>query len=180
MGNGEIDRLTINQLIERYRLARSALYKRIEALGIESQKIGGKAYFSAAQVKLLDELHDFVQRGGNNAQFVELRGIQPQSPKSEESTGLTPGQGDFLSMFNRMLPFLKPAAPEPDPLEYFEKLEQACRNEWLLSTSELANLLGMSVAEIKQYGDRFQEAGFVFRQSGYRAGGELAWRVSKR
>lgn len=38
MGNGEIDRLTISQLIERYRLARSAVYKRIEALGIEAKK----------------------------------------------------------------------------------------------------------------------------------------------
>jgi hypothetical protein len=179
MGNGEIDRLTVSQLIERYRLARSALYKRMDALGIAPQKIGGKAFYNAAQVRQLDELHEFIQRGGNAAQFVELRGIPPQT-KSEESAGLASGQGDFLSMFNRMLPFLKSSVPEPDPLEYFEKLEQACQNKWLLSTSEVANLLGLSVAEIKQYGDRFQEAGFVFSHSGYRAGGELAWKVSKR
>jgi hypothetical protein len=152
----------------------------MKTLGIKPQKIGGKAFYDVGQVEQLDELHEFIQRGGNAAQFVELRGISPQSPKGEESTGLTSGQGDLLSMFKQMLPFLKPSAPEPDPLEYFEKLEQAYQNQWLLSTSELANLLGISVAEIKQYGDRFQEAGFVFRQSGYRAGGELAWRVSKR
>ncbi|NJR41200.1 MAG: hypothetical protein HC781_23110 [Leptolyngbyaceae cyanobacterium CSU_1_4] len=180
MGNGEIDRLTISQLIERYRLARSAVYKRIEALGIEAKKIGGKAFYSNDQVKLLDELHDFIQRGGNTAQFIEMRGIPSEEPFSDESTGLTTGQSDLLNLMNRMLPWLKPSEPEPDPLAYFEKLEQACRNQWLLSTSEVANLLGMSVTEIQRYGDRFYEAGFAFTRSGYRAGGELAWKVSKR
>jgi len=178
MGNGAIDRLTISQLIERYRLARSAVYKRIEALGIEAQKIGGKAFYGSAQVQLLDALHDFIQRGGNTAQFIEMRGIQPEESFPEESTGLTTGQSDLLNLMNRMLPWLKP--PEPDPLGYFEKLEQACRNQWQLSTSEVANLLGMSAAEIQRYGDRFYEAGFVFSRAGYRAGGELAWKVSKR
>jgi hypothetical protein len=180
MGSGEIDRLTVNQLIERYQLARSALYKRMETLSIVPQKIGGKAFYNAAQVRLLDELHEFIQRGGNAAQFVEMRGIQTQESAPEESSGLTTGQADLFTMMNRMLPFLKPSAPEPDPLEYFNKLEQACRNKWELSTSEVANLLGMSVAEIKQYGDRFYEAGFVFTQVGFRAKGELAWKVSKR
>jgi hypothetical protein len=180
MGNGEIDRLTVKQLIDRYRLARSALYKRMEALGITPEIIGGKAFYNAAQVKQLDELHDFIQRGGNTAQFVEMRGVFPQDAKPDESSGLASGQGDFLSMFNRILPFLKPSAPEPDPLAYFEKLERACLNHWELSTSEVANLLGMSVEEIKQYGGRFQEAGFVFTQAGYRSGREIAWRVSKR
>jgi hypothetical protein len=180
MGNGEIDRLTINQLIERYRLARSAVYKRIDALGIEAQKIGGKAFYSTAQVKLLDDLHNFIQRGGNTAQFIEMRGIQSEESLPEESTGLTTGQSDLLTLMNRMLPWLKPSEPEPDPLAYFERLEQACRNQWLLSTSELANLLGMSVADIQRYGDRFYEAGFVFTKAGYRVNGELAWKVSKR
>jgi hypothetical protein len=180
MGNGEIDRLTINQLIDRYRLARSAVYKRIDALGIEPQKIGGKAFYSPTQVKLLDELHDFIQRGGNTAQFIEMRGIQPEASFPEESTGLTTGQPDLLTLMNRMLPWLKPPEPEPDPLAYFERLEQACRNQWLLSTSEVANLLGMPAAEIQRYGDRFHEAGFIFIKSGYRAGGELAWKVLKR
>lgn len=180
MGNGEVDRLTINQLIERYRLARSAVYKRIEALGIEAQKIGGKAFYSNAQVKLLDELHNFIQRGGNTAQFMEMRGIQPEEFVSDESSGLTTGQSDLLTLMNRMLPWLTPPAPAPDPLGYFDKLEQACRNQWLLSTSEVASLLGMSATEIQRYGDRFCEAGFVFIRAGYRAGGELAWKVSKR
>lgn len=180
MGNGEIDRLTISQLIERYRLARSAVYKRIEALGIEAKKIGGKAFYSTEQVRLLDELHDFIQRGGNTAQFIEMRGIQSEEFLPEESTGLTTGQSDLLTMMNRMMSWMNPPAPVPDPLAYFEKLEQACRNQWLLSTSEVADLLGISVSEIQRYGDRFQEAGFVFIRAGYRAGGELAWKVLKR
>jgi hypothetical protein len=180
MSNSEIDRFTTNQLIDRYKLARSALYKRFEALGIEPKKIGGKAFYSATQVKLLDELHQFVQRGGNNAQFVEMKGIKKEEPFSDESTGLTTGQSDLLSLFNRMLPWMQPPAPEPDPLDYYEKLEKACKNGWELKTSEIADLLDIPPSEIRQYGDRFQEAGFVFTRSGFRSGREIAWKVSKR
>jgi hypothetical protein len=191
MASGEIDRIQVSQLVARYDLARSAVYKRMEDLGIVTIKVGNKAFIDADQLQQLDNLHLHIQGGGNTAEFLEMRGKRrPKDPRpdakgsapdsAKESTDLTAGQSDLFSLFNRMLPWLQPAAPEPDPLDYYEKLEKACRNGWELKTSEIADLLDIPPSEIRMYGDRFQEAGFVFTRSGFRSGREIAWKVSKR
>jgi hypothetical protein len=172
MGNGEIDRIQVNQLMARYDLARSAVYTRMNALGITPIKIGNKAFINAAQLRQLDDLHLHIQGGGNTAEFLEMRGQGRKKESPNESTGLTTGQNDLIGVFNRMLGMFQSSAP--NPLDYYEKLEQAYRNGWELKTSEIADLLDIPPSEIKQYGDRFQDAGFVFIRSGSR------WRVLKR
>lgn len=184
MSNGEIDRLQVNQLIERYDLARSAVYKRLEALSIKTEKIGNKAYINAEQLRLLDELHQFIQSGGNTAEFLEMRGIQKVEESPELSLGLSTLQPNDLvqlvaAIAAEVASRSQPPTSEPDFLVYFEKLENAYRNGWLLSTLEVAELLNLSPSEIREYGDRFSEAGFTFTREGFRAGGEVAWRVSK-
>ncbi|MFM7425862.1 MAG: hypothetical protein ACKO7W_12875 [Elainella sp.] len=185
MDSNLIDRLPVNQLPDRYNLVRSAIYTRLEALGIEPERIGNRAYVNAEQLRLLDNLHEFIQAGGTTAEFLESRGLQKRKDPGGLSSGSSSGlssPNDLSQLFNALNEFasrFQPALPPPDRLAYFEKLENAARNGWLLRTSELAELLGLPVAEIQLYGDRFSEAGFVFTHAGYRAGGEIAWRVSK-
>lgn len=183
MSHGEIDRLPINQLIARYNLVRSAVYSRMESLGIKPERIGNKAYVNAEQIRLLDDLHAFINAGGTTAEFQESRGIRKESMSSEQSTGLSTVQPDFARLVAALVAEIaarfQPQTPEPDPFAYFEVLERACQNGWLLSTSEIADLLDLLPSEIRQYGDRFSEAGFIFTKAGYRSGGEVAWRVSK-
>ena len=184
MGNGEIDRLPVSQLSERYGLVRSAVYTRLEALGIKPERIGNKAYVNAEQLKLLDDLHQFIQSGGTTAEFLESRNIQRNEPSiSNLSSGLSTVQPDIIRLVTTIAAEIaarfQPAPPEPDPLAYFEVLERAAQNGWLLKTSEIAYLLDLSPSEIGLYGDRFNEAGFVFTRAGYRTKGEVAWKVSK-
>jgi hypothetical protein len=197
MDDNSLDRLPVSQLPDRYRLARSAVYNRMEALGIETEKVGNKAYVNANQLRLLDNLHEFIQAGGTTAEFIDSRGLQRRRDSGRDSgrenngasglsigssTGQSGGQLDISQFFSALSDFaskLQPARPEPDRLAYFEKLERAAETGWLLRTSEIADLLNLSVAEMQLYGDRFSEAGFVFTKAGYRAGGEIAWRVSK-
>ncbi len=99
------------------------------------------------------------------------------------SSGLSTVQPDMVQLIAaiaaEMASRLQAAAPPAEPLAYFDTLEKAYRNGWLLSTSELADLLDLLPAEIRAYGDSFSEAGFMFTKAGYRVGGEVAWRVSK-
>lgn len=184
VSSGEVDRFPVSQLMGRYSLVKSAVYNRLNELEIKPEKIGNRAYVNAEQVKLLDELHHFIQRGGNTAEFLEMRGLRrptanPNQPSSELSLG-QPGLVQMVSSLAAELAIrLQPPAPEPNPLEYFERLERAAQGGWLLSTSEVAALLKLPVSELQLYGDRFSEAGFTFTRAGYRAGGEVAWRVSK-
>jgi hypothetical protein len=184
MGNGEIDRLPVIQLTERYNLVRSAVYTRMDALGIKPERVGNKAYVNAEQLKLLDEFHEFINSGGTTAEFKEFRGIQKtEEPTAEPSSGLSTVQPDFAQLVaaiaSEIASRFQPAPPEPDRFAYFEVLERAYHNGWLLSTSEIADLLDLLPSEIRQYGDSFSEAGFVFTKAGYRSGGEVAWKVSK-
>ncbi len=184
MSNGELDRLPVNQLSERYNLARSAVYTRLKALGIEQERVGGKAYVNAEQLQLLDALHSFIRDGGTIPEFVEMRGLRkPEQESSEQSSGLSTIPADLVrlaaGMAAELVNRLQPPAPPTDPLAYFDKLEKACQHGWLLRTSEVADLLDLDPSEIRLYGDSFSEAGFTFTNAGFRAGGEVAWRVSK-
>lgn len=182
MNNGEIDRLPVSQLSQRYNLVRSAVYTRLEALKIKPERIGNKAYVNAAQVRLLDDLHQFIKAGGNTAEFLEGRGLQELQPNAV-SGGLSAAQPDLgrliSAIVSEVVNRIQPAA-EPSPLNYFEDLEKAARGGWELSTSELAYLLDLTLDQVQRYGDRFQDAGFVFTKVGYRGRGEAAWRVTKR
>jgi hypothetical protein len=184
MSRGEIDRLPVNQLSERYDLVRSAVYTRLDALGIKPERIGNKAYVTAEQLEQLDDLHRHIQSGGTTAEFLEMRGYQRASSEGPGlSSGLSAVQPDIVKLVTAIAAEIaarfQPPAPDPDPLAYFEALERAVRNGWLLSTSEVAFLLDLSPSEIRSYGDRFTEAGFVFTRAGFRSKGEVAWRVSK-
>lgn len=190
MSDSNIDRIPVNQLSDRYKLARSAVYKRMSDLGIEREKIGNRAYVSADQVVLLDELHSFIGVGGNVAEFIARKGLdkpdaQSSGGSSGQSSGLALNQADLLKLVSaiaaEMTSKLQPAlAPPADPLAYYESLEKAVQGGWKLRTSELAALLKLSPAEIDRYNPSFKEAGFVFTRAGYRSGGETAWIVSKR
>ncbi|MEL6470669.1 MAG: hypothetical protein AAFQ74_13145 [Cyanobacteria bacterium J06623_4] len=193
MSSGNIDRIPVNQLSDRYKLARSAVYKRMADLGIEREKIGNRAYVSAAQVALLDELHNFIGVGGNVAEFIARKGLdKPGNNAASGSTGQTSGQssglalsqGDMVKLISaiaaEMSAQLQPAlAQSADPLAYYESLEKAASKKWKLRTSELAALLKLSPTEIDRYNPSFREAGFIFTRAGYRSGGEVAWLVSK-
>ena len=188
MSNGGLDRLPVNQLPDRYNLARSAVYKRLDALGIKPERIGNKAYVNAQQIELLDDLHRFINGGGTTAEFLDMRGMSSSKDNNsqqftEQSSGLSTVTPDFIQLVTTIAAEVasrfQPPPPDPDPLAYLETLERAAQNGWLLKTSEVAYLLDLSASDIQRCGDRFTEAGFVFTAAGYRSGGEVAWRVSK-
>ena len=66
-------------------------------------------------------------------------------------------------------------------LSHLRELEEAYEKGWLLSTSELADLLGLAAKTVRGYGTQFEQAGFTFTRSevGSRARGEAAWQVGK-
>ena len=64
-------------------------------------------------------------------------------------------------------------------LTYLEELESAYSNGWLLSTSEISDLLGLTPKTIASYGQEFSDAGFTFTRAGTRKGGEIAWSIDK-
>ncbi len=85
MASSEIDKFPVSQLPSRYELARSAVYKRMEQLGIAPEKIGQRSYVNASELQLMDELHRFIGHGGSAAEFIEAKGLKQR--KSRKNTG---------------------------------------------------------------------------------------------
>jgi hypothetical protein len=67
-----------------------------------------------------------------------------------------------------------PELPPPDPLSNLRSIQEACDRGWLLSTSQLAVLLGVKSLS----GKTVQRFGFTFTRAG-KNGGESAWRVER-
>lgn len=190
--NTEVNRLPVAQLSDRYDISRSVLYSRLSALRIEPQKLGKKSYVNSDQLQLLDRLHEHLQQGGITAEFLELSGIssgeqsvgqitelsgeqsggQLTKQSAEQTVGQIINVQEALSALLEQIP--KPSAQWMESLRF---LEEAYQNRWLLSTSQLAQLLGLSAITISRR-QTFERYGFIFNRAGHN-GAEVAWEISK-
>ncbi len=178
-----LDRVPISQLPSRYGIARSNLYTRLKDLGIEPEKEGKRAYVNASQLQLLDALHSHLQKGGITSEFLKQRESEP----SRQNQALVAESTEQISLFQPSAlvavveTIVKRLVPTTGSrLSYLRELEEANERGWLLSTSEVASLLGLSPKTIREYGKEFEDAGFVFTRAGTRKGGEIAWAIGKK
>lgn len=65
-------------------------------------------------------------------------------------------------------------SPTADPLANLRALQEACDRGWLLSSSQLAPLVGLK----NVHGKAFERYGFKFVKAG-KNGSESAWRIEK-
>lgn len=132
--------------------------------------------------------------GQDNSQLSYTSQDSPAETKNKRSL---PGLGflqnaltfDFdliqpiLSGVEKMLSvvFPPPLPPARKGLELapYRELNEAAKEGYNISTTNLANLLGLRASTVANYGDEFADAGFVFKRAGRRKSGQIAWAVSK-
>ncbi|MBD3882129.1 hypothetical protein IFO70_10200 [Phormidium tenue FACHB-886] len=169
-----LDRFPIAQLPDRYTIGRTALYDRINALSIEPERERNRAYVSPEQLRLLDALDTHLKQGKTVEAFLNrlseqselsVMSVQPANEQSE----LTPLPPSWMLLVESLAARL---TPQPlDPLLPQRQLEEIADRGWVVSSSQLRQVLGVNVRE----GERL---GFVFRRSG-RVGRECGWKVVK-
>lgn len=191
-----IDLIPLAQLPSRYGIARSNLYNRIKDLKIESVKQGRKALINAEQLELLDGLHAHLERGGTTLGFIQLLKKQGYQLTHDSTVNSSVSYSEDLNHSEPTISLnstalvnvietvietvIKRIVPQSTRrLTYLEELESAYQNGWLLSTSEVSDLLGLTSKTIASYGQEFSDAGFVFARCGTRKGGEIAWSIDK-
>jgi hypothetical protein len=95
-----MQKLFIEELLERYELGRSAFYDRLKSLGIKPLHEGKRAYLDAEHIQLTDELDAHIKAGGKIEEFVrqhlELEGVQGDGPAAEleSEDAIEPGDDD--------------------------------------------------------------------------------------
>jgi hypothetical protein len=192
-----IDSFPVELLEDRYQLGHNALYNRLHRLGIKPFKVSRRAYITAEELERLDRLHAHLQQGGTIQDFLAQ---EPNAPKelsrnrSEIPVNLThlissvadAVAGAVVTSMRSTAGVIADAVAQrlsqlqatSDPLEYLRTLEEAHRNGWILSTSEVAHLLRVAPRTITEHGEVFEDSGFVFVRVGKKRG-EVAWRVAK-
>ncbi len=189
----EVDLIPLSQLPSRYGIARSNLYNRLKDLKIKPIKQGRKAFVSDSSLQLLDQLHAHIMQGGVTNDFIkqqdnqfhqlvtgsnaELEVNSPMEVQNHSEPTITLQPTTLISVVEAVVKRFIP--PSNSRLTYLRELEEAYQNDWLLSTSEVANLLGLTQKTITSYGQEFSDAGFVFTRVGMRKRGEIAWAIDK-
>lgn len=181
-----LDSLPVAQLPDRYGIARSVLYIRLSDLRIKPEKRGNKAYVNADQLKLLDDAHEAIRAGISMAEFLDSRRLSDrqgghsirQSASAivplanvDPSAAILIERGFANAVLETLVDRL---TPQSDPLANLELLEKACSHGWLLSTSQLASLLGLKSLN----GKEVYRYGFTFTRVG-KNGAESAWLITK-
>ena len=208
----QIDRIALSGLQSRYGIGRTAVYTRIQALQIEPLRKGNKAFVTSEQLKLLDELHEYLKLGNSMSEALEKMGCQttqefdtekintksPLSSKlfSEQSSehNLAKGESSALAASlaalmqevtrtqEQMLAQQRQMADlhrsTTDPLAPQRALEEAYQHGWQLSTSQLAQILGLSPKNLERY-QAFEQFGFTFIKCS-RQSQQTTWTVTKK
>jgi hypothetical protein len=161
-----IDRLPVKQLIAKVNLSRTTFYNRIKSLGIEFEQDGQDSYASAHQIELIEDYNTAIARGEGNVFLKSLQsgGIMPSS-----SSLVEPKPIQMMQLFVGLAQEIAHHLPTKNILEPQRALQEAADKQWLLSTQQLQQLIG-----IRPRGPSFNRFGFVFHRLG------REWIVSKR
>jgi hypothetical protein len=181
MSEAELFDYPIKQLPDRYGIARSAVYVRMKRLNMTPHTQGNRSYLDAAQLDLMDDLHDFLTEDSSRTIDDFLRRLSAVDVVEQvfPVTGQLARQqtGHFKGQSFPELQYT-PGSHAAQLRERFEFLERASNREWLLSTSDLAMLIGLEPASVVKH-DEITRWGFTFIKCAERTGREVNWAVKR-
>ena len=176
----ELDEIPVSTLTNRYGVHRSQVYTRLDALkqrdaSLVPFKRGKKAYITGHMLECLDGMAALLQSGKTTQEAAdEVLGRVSVVSRADSPVDTRHVTSSSLAI----------AEPEPldDPgfdfgslLDMLRGLQELADKGWWLSTSQLAQVMGLRSLPP---GEHFERYGFRFTRSG-KNGPETAWKVEK-
>jgi hypothetical protein len=184
-----VERVDIAQAQERYGgMSRAGLNNRLaavrDALGLETLKEGGKGWITGELLEVMDGLHAHKEGGGTQEEFLSAK-VRERSggtssfsgraevPEKRNSGALVKAQGNTEQGLGMamLVEALTQRLPKSDPLANLRALKEAATEGWILSSSQVSELLG-----VVPRGKEFERHGFTFHRSG-NVGAQSGWIV---
>lgn len=165
-----VDSIPVSTLPDRYEIGRSALYNRINALGISVERRGKLSHVSASQLDQLDQLDTRLKAG--EAMPTTIDDKSPGHLSTEHTLNkLTTTSPSTDSALLTIASMLQASINESrDLMRNYRALQSAADNGWLLPTNKVRELVG-----VKPHGNEYDRLGFRFVRCDRRA----EWRVIK-
>lgn len=162
-----IDRFPVGQLAQRYGLGKTAIYDRLAFLAIAPFRDGRLSYISGEDLDQLDNLHNHLAGGGT----LETFGSPPR-PAGELS-----GERPPDNQLAQMLAAIATSLQRRSPLDNYRDLDEAARQNWLLTSSQVEDLIGAKPTP-KPGQNHYDRACWRFQKAG-KIGKESAWVVRR-
>ncbi len=182
--------MNVLQLCDRYSLSsRKSLYSRLEAAGIKLPKDDdGKAYATEEMIQQLDDLDKHIKNGGTLKNYTPVTPVTtyPETfdnghslDNTTQTTQLTTlrSREELLEIIEVLGTAIASKLQPVDPISYNASLEKAQANNWILSTSEVQQLIGVKPS-FKKGKKTFTRGCWTFIKTG-KMGSQTGWRVSK-
>lgn len=186
----------VGELKDRYGISKQGIINRRKYLKISTYKIGNKSYITEDDLDLLDRLHQFLNKNPTASmqdfrqeQSTESKLVGVPTDRSSESTlptvPIEPTSLTILdnqnvtrmSLDSNTIEEIAYKFQRSNPLWYMNILENARASNWLLTTSEVRELIGVK-PKTKKGEKTYKRGNWLFVKSG-RIGNQTAWKVMK-
>jgi transcriptional regulator with XRE-family HTH domain len=179
-----IDRMRTRQVAERYGIEYNSLHNRMNKLGIKPTKEGRESFLSGEDISLLDRLHNHLSVSGNTfANFIIEEGAviplareSSNEKKMELVKSSNVSNGSIVS--SELVEILNVFARQQyDVLTPQKKLLEAATHKFLLTTDQVATILGYSRNTISSWESGTNKIGFSFTK--IKEGSSTLWQISQ-
>lgn len=154
---------------DRYGLGKTKLYEYLGDLGIKPTLENRRSFITLDQLALLDR---YVPIASDRQAAATFLSTLPAEPIQEQVRGIVHSAETSTPPWIPLLEAIAQLQQPPDPLALHRQLEEVVEHGWVLSSSQLREILGATPKEgDRRYGFTFSRQGRIGRQSG--------WRVAK-
>ena len=178
--------ITTRQAAERYGCQNnySTFHNRMVKLGIKPERRGRQSFLNQQQIQLLDRLETHLKSGGTFAGFEIEEGetrpmenltnnqLVPSNTGSSIARNKGIGDNEIVAALQAL------AAKNYDILTPQKRLKEAADSEFLLTTEQVSQILGLSSSTISSWKSGTQRLGFLFHKE--HEGASVVWRVGRR
>jgi len=178
--------LTTRQGAERYGCENnySTFHNRMVKLGIKPQRRGRQSFLNQHQITLLDRLDGHLKSGGTFANFEIEEGktktiqntvssieLVSKETGSIDSTGAI-GNIEIINALQAL------ALKNYDILTPQKRLKEAVDNDFLLTTEQVSQILGLNTNTIRSWKSGTKRLGFSFHKE-HEGSSSVVWRVCR-
>jgi hypothetical protein len=177
--------LTTRQAAERYGCDNySTFHNRMVKLGIKPERRGRQSFLNQEQIQLLDRLDTHLKSGGVFGNFQIEEGLTTPIQESSSSGKLVASKVSAIASSGsigdiEVIAALQSLAMKNyDVLTPQKRLKEAVENDFLLTTEQVSQILGLNANTVRSWKSGTQKLGFTFHKE--HENSSVVWRINRK
>ena len=177
--------LTTRQAAERYGCDNySTFHNRMVKLGIKPERRGRQSFLNQEQIQLLDRLDTHLKSGGVFGNFQIDEGLTTPIQESSSSRKLVVASkvsaiasSGSIGDIEIIAALQSLAMKNYDVLTPQKRLQEAVDNDFLLTTEQVGQILGLNANTVRSWKSETKKLGFTFHKE--HENSSVVWRITR-